>query len=152
MTSDGSISGESQQTRAPEGPGDIERQVAESIQVAAHPQDVAVNLFEANGAVVLVAALPGVMAEDIEVLVEATTLRISAQARTLAPKAYLLHEWHYGPYERLVELPEGFEGDVSASFGNGQLAVRVGRGGRREGALAVQPAGYSDSPGPLLGE
>ena len=122
-------------------PDDIAEQMAAAIQAAARPQNIPVNLFEADGAVVLVAALPGVMATDVEVIVEARGLSISAEARTLAPKAYILHEWHYGPYERFVELPEGFEGDISASFGNGQLAVRVGRGGHRSGAVVVRPTG-----------
>jgi HSP20 family molecular chaperone IbpA len=79
------------------------------------------------------------MADDVEVTVERDRVWLRARNRSLAPKRYLLHEWHYGPYERLVELPEGFEGDASAHFGNGQVALRVGRGGRRGGAVVVLP-------------
>lgn len=115
-------------------------QMADAIQVAARPQDVAVNMYEATGALVVVAPLPGVMAEDISIEVARDSIRIYAEARTLAPKAYLRHEWHYGPYERTVGLPEGFEGEASASFGNGQLALRIGRGGERSSPVIVQPS------------
>lgn len=104
-------------------------------------QQVPVNMYEAERAVVVVAPLPGVMAEDITVTVDDRVLTIAADLRTKAPKDYLLHEWHYGPYERTVELPEGFGGTVQATFGNGQLALRVERGeggGRR--SVQVDPS------------
>ncbi len=91
-------------------------------------QRVPVNMYEADEAVVVVAPLPGVMPDDIEVEVQGRRLSIRAGMRTMAPKNYLLHEWHYGPFERSVDLPGGFGGPAEASFGNGQLAVRVTRG------------------------
>ncbi len=95
---------------------------------AGRPQQVPVNMYEAEQAIVLVAPLPGVMADDITVVVEGGTATIAAEMRTKAEKDYLLHEWHYGPYEREVELPDGFGGRAEASFANGQLALRVERG------------------------
>ena len=95
---------------------------------AGAPQQVPVNMYEAQHALVIVAPLPGVMADDVEVTVEGRTVIIAAAMRTSAPKDYLLHEWHYGPYERRVEIPEGFGGGAEATFANGQLAVRILRG------------------------
>jgi HSP20 family molecular chaperone IbpA len=95
---------------------------------AGQPQSVPVNMYEAEQALVLVAPLPGVMADDIEVVVEGRQATISAAMRSSAPKDYLLHEWHYGPYERVVELPDGFGGSAEATFANGQLALRIERG------------------------
>ena len=92
------------------------------------PQTVPVNMYETDGALVLVAPLPGVMAEDVDVTVEDASATIRAAMRTAAPKDYLLHEWHYGPYERVVELPDGFGGQAEATFANGQLALRIERG------------------------
>ena len=91
-------------------------------------QRVPVNMYEADEALVVVAPLPGVMPSDLDVTVEGRQLTIRAAMRTMAPKDYLLHEWHYGPYERTVNLPDGFGGEATGSFGNGQLAVRVKRG------------------------
>lgn len=95
---------------------------------AGRPQQVPVNMYETERAVVVVAPLPGVMADDVTVTVDDGVVTIAADLRTEAPKDYLLHEWHYGPYERTVELPEGFGGTAEATFANGQLALRVERG------------------------
>jgi HSP20 family molecular chaperone IbpA len=91
------------------------------------PQRVPLNMYEADGAIVLVAPLPGVMADDVEVTVEDRKVTITAAMRTPAVKDYTLHEWHYGPFERTIEVPEGFHGEPTASFGNGQLALRIAR-------------------------
>jgi len=102
------------------------------------PQHVPVNVYEAERALVIVAPLPGVMADDVSVVVEGRSATISAAMRTTAEKDYLVHEWHYGPYERQVELPDGFGGAAEASFANGQLALRVQRGdGRGQGPVTV---------------
>jgi HSP20 family molecular chaperone IbpA len=90
--------------------------------------DVPVNMYETEGAVVVVAPFPGVMPDDVRVELDGRALHLHAEMRTPAPKDYLLHEWHYGPWDRTVDLPEGFAGEANASFGNGQLAVRVLRG------------------------
>ena len=83
------------------------------------------NMYEAEGAMVVVAPLAGVMPDDVNVSLDGNTLTIRAAMRTAAPKDYVLHEWHYGPYERSLDLPDGFGPQVETSFGNGQLAVRV---------------------------
>lgn len=109
---------------------------------AGRPQMVPVNMYEAEQALVLVAPLPGVMADDITVFVEGRTAIITADLRTRAEKDYLLHEWHYGPYERSVEIPDGFGGQAEASFANGQLALRIERGdstGRRRVKISGRP-------------
>lgn len=95
---------------------------------AGRPQQVPVNMYEAARAIVLVAPLPGVMADDVSIIIEGRTATIAADMRTKASKDYLLHEWHYGPYERSVTLPEGFGGPAEATFANGQLALRIERG------------------------
>jgi len=100
---------------------------------AGQPQSVPVNMYEAERALVLVAPLPGVMADDIEVVIDGRRATIAAAMRSSAPKDYLLHEWHYGPYERVVDLPEGFGGPAEATFANGQLALRIERGPATDG-------------------
>jgi HSP20 family molecular chaperone IbpA len=77
------------------------------------------------------------MPDDVEVRVENGTLYIKAAMRSIAQKDYLVHEWHYGPYERQVQLPEGYGGEGSASFGNGQLAIRVKKGSGSSTTIAV---------------
>jgi HSP20 family protein len=108
--------------------------------VAGEAQSIPVNLYVTSGAAVVVAPLPGVMADDITAVIEDGTVTISAEMRTEAPKDYVIHEWHYGPYARTVDLPAGFAGDADATFANGQLALRVtkGEGGGRQ-SVTITP-------------
>jgi HSP20 family molecular chaperone IbpA len=103
------------------------------------PRRVPVNMYETEGALVLVLPLPGVMADDVTIDVEDDRVHVNATQRSPAEKDYITHEWHYGPYERMVSVPGGFGGRVSATFGNGQLAIRIERGGARDGKVVVQP-------------
>jgi HSP20 family protein len=101
--------------------------IQQAVQNAHQPSTVPVNMYEADEAYVVVAAMPGVMPDDIDVRLEGNSLGIFAEMRTPAVKAYLIHEWHYGPYERTIDLPRDCTGKFETSFGNGQLAVRVFR-------------------------
>ncbi|MEW6155407.1 MAG: Hsp20/alpha crystallin family protein [Actinomycetota bacterium] len=103
-----------------------------------HPQRVPVNVYETSAALVVVAPLPAVTAEDVNVELRGRSLRIWAHLRSAAPREYLVHEWDYGGYERELELPAGFGATVEASLANGQLAVRVLRGDP-VGQLQVKP-------------
>src|SRR4051812_30969285 len=91
-------------------------------------QSVPVNMYETDGALVIVASLAGMMADDVDVAVDDGAVTIRAAMRSAAPKDYLLHEWQYGPFERRVEVPTGFGGAAEATFANGQLALRIERG------------------------
>jgi HSP20 family molecular chaperone IbpA len=91
-------------------------------------QTVPINVFETSGAVVVVAPLPAVSADDVTIELRERTLRFWAHLRSAAPRNYLVHEWDYGGYEREVELPDGYGSALEASLGNGQLAIRVLRG------------------------
>lgn len=100
-------------------------------EAAMYPQPVPVNMYEATGAVVVVAMVPAVTAEDVHVEVrpgEPATLRFYAHVRSAGPRDYILHEWEYGGYERELDVPTGFGGGLEATLNNGQLVVRVLRG------------------------
>ena len=103
------------------------------------PQRVPVNMYETEGAIVLVMPMPGVMADDVSIDIEDDRVHVNAAQRTAAEKDYITHEWHYGPYERMVTVPGGFGGPASATFGNGQLAIRIQRGDGRDGKVVIQP-------------
>jgi HSP20 family molecular chaperone IbpA len=106
------------------------------------PQRVPVNVYEASGALVVVAPMPAVRNEDVCVEVRPgspATVRFWAHVRSAGTRDYVLHEWEYGGYERQIELPDGFGGGIEASLRNGQLAVRVLRGACLE-ARSVTPS------------
>jgi HSP20 family molecular chaperone IbpA len=96
-----------------------------------YPQRVPVNVYEATGALVIVAPFPAVTADDVTVEVhrgDPATLRFWAHVRSAPRRDFLVNEWEYGGYERELDLPAGFGGGVEATLNNGQLVVRVLRG------------------------
>lgn len=105
------------------------------------PQQVPVNAYEAPGAFVIVAPMPAVHAEDIHVEMSEHQLRFWAHLRSAAPREYVLHEWQYGGYERVLDIPEAFGSDVEASYTNGQLVIRVLRGDW-EGDVSIRATGH----------
>jgi HSP20 family molecular chaperone IbpA len=110
----------------------------EIVDTTVEPVAFPVNMYEAGDALVIVAPLPAVMPDDVEIDVAPGSVSIKAHVRTAAPKDYLLHEWHYGGLERTVTIPEGFGRDAEASLANGQLALRVLRGDSG-GAMTISP-------------
>ena len=108
-----------------------QERVTEATRATEHlmqPQYVPVNVYETDAALVVVAPLPAVQPDDVNIDLTPGLLRITAHVRSAGPREYLVHEWDYGGYEREIDLPEGFGADVEASLANGQLAVRVLRG------------------------
>lgn len=114
----------------------VRRATAET-EASMRPQAVPVNVYEAGEALVIVAPLPAVKPEDVTVELRLGSIRFWSHLRSAGPREYLVHEWSYGGYERVVELPAGYGSGVEASLANGQLAIRVLRGDAVE--LTVQP-------------
>jgi HSP20 family molecular chaperone IbpA len=100
-------------------------------------QTVPVNVYATDAAVVVVAPLPAVQPSDVTIDVTPGHMRITAHLRSAAPRDYLIHEWHYGGFEREVDIPSGFGAVVEASLANGQLAVRALKGAPQGKVTAV---------------
>jgi HSP20 family molecular chaperone IbpA len=116
--------------------GDVKAST-EAIEASMTPQRVPVNVHETTEALVIVAPLPAVTPKDVTVELRPGAVRFWANLRSAGPRDYLVHEWHYGGYEREVDLPAGFGGGVEATLTNGQLVVRVLRGEAQN--LTIQP-------------
>ena len=105
----------------------------EDVQPAANPhaakQRIPLNVYETTEALVIVAPMPGVAPGGVEVMVSGHELTLRAEVHAPRQREHLVHEWEYGGYERTLLLPEGFGGDLTASLGNGQLAVSVAKSG-----------------------
>ena len=110
----------------------------EAVEASMTPQRVPVNVHETTEALVIVAPLPAVIAKDVTIELKQGSVRFWAHVRSAGPRDYLVHEWHYGGYEREVDLPAGFGGGVEATLTNGQLAIRVLRGEAQ--TLTIQPS------------
>lgn len=103
-------------------------------------QPVPVNMYEASGAVVVIAPLPAVTPDDVTIELRDNILRFWAHLRSAAPRDYILCEWDYGGYEREVPVPDGYGSGLEASMRNGQLAIRVLKGAPTD-VLCVKPNG-----------
>ena len=103
------------------------------------PQLVPVNVYEASGALVVVAPMPAVTADDVTIELRGSTLRFFANLRSAGPREFLVHEWEYGGYEREVDLPDGYGAGVEATLQNGQLAIRVLRGEQSNDVVSAKP-------------
>ena len=117
--------------------GDV-KAATQAAEASMTPQRVPVNVHETTEALVIVAPLPAVTAKDVTVELKPGSVRFWASLRSAGPRDYLVHEWHYGGYEREVDLPAGFGGGVEAMLANGQLAIRVLRG--EPSTLTIQPS------------
>lgn len=103
---------------------------------------VPVNLYETDDALVVVAAMPAVMASDIDVRLDGARLELGARLRSAAPKDYIVQEWAYGDYHRSIDLPREVGGEPTASYGNGQLVVSLPLEGEpHHGDVPVSQAG-----------
>ncbi|MGH2583546.1 MAG: Hsp20/alpha crystallin family protein [Dehalococcoidia bacterium] len=93
-------------------------------------QNVPVNIFESDDVLMIIAPMPGLEDEDIEITVRGNSLTVEGNERAdLKPesgKRYLRHEWRYGPYRRTLELPYAVDANsAEATLGNGVLTVRL---------------------------
>jgi HSP20 family protein len=129
---------------------------------------IPVNLFENNRELMVVAPMPGVAPEDIEVEVTddgRLTLRARQHGEGQERIDYLLREWSYGPYERTIELSLAVDAPrANISYDNGVVAITfpkadatvpgllaVGRTGRTRGLTAGHRGtrgGDDDDPNP----
>ncbi|MFN8040160.1 MAG: Hsp20/alpha crystallin family protein [Acidimicrobiales bacterium] len=97
------------------------------------PQEILVNVYETERAMVVVAPMPGITDSEVHVELQGRRLTISAELRTAAPKDYVRREFDYGSYHRTIDLPHAPGGAPITSLGNGLLAVTVPRVGAPPG-------------------
>jgi HSP20 family protein len=89
----------------------------------------AVDVFEGQDAVKLVAELPGVKPEDVKLSLENNVLTIRGEKKQEAEEnTERVHRYErgYGSFERAFVLPSTVDGDkISAEYRNGVLTVSV---------------------------
>lgn len=94
-----------------------------------------VDIYERPDCLVVVAELPGVAKNDVQVSVEGSTLRIAgSRPKKIPTDTERVHQMEipHGPFERLVELPHGADTDaIDARHGSGYLTVTISRKARQ---------------------
>lgn len=87
-----------------------------------------IDLFEADDAIMLVADMPGVNEQDIEITLEKDHLTISGSMASWAPEGYrpVYSEFCQGEYMRSFLLSDNIDRDnIEASFKNGVLRLSL---------------------------
>lgn len=105
-----------------------ERLPQEPIPAPAALRRPAVRIAEHDAAFDLVADLPGVKADAVEVTIErgVLTLRGSAASRRPDQGEQLWSEFDAGIFERSFELPAGIDADhITATTSNGQVRLTL---------------------------
>jgi HSP20 family molecular chaperone IbpA len=90
-----------------------------------------VNVFATTTSTVVVAPLPGVMAEHVQVVVSDRQVTITAERDVDGEHDYLLHEWNAKGFERTIDLPDDVGWPITAAVANGQLTITLARRGTR---------------------
>lgn len=89
--------------------------------------DLAVDLFEKNGALVAQMNLPGVAVHDVDIVVEDNTLRISGsrqEERETNEKDFYSKEIKRGSFSRSLRLPKTVDSEkIDASYEDGVLKI-----------------------------
>ncbi len=87
------------------------------------------DVYITDSGLVIKVELAGMKSENLEINVEGNRLRISGSRPDCcrAPKcSFLMMEINYGPFERLIELPAGYDlSQAKAAYLNGFLRIDV---------------------------
>jgi HSP20 family protein len=95
----------------------------------ARPKVMPVDIEEHNGVFHIVAEVPGVKKEDINISVENNVLKISAQSdseKKKDSKGYKYYERRSGKYERSFKLEDDLDSSkINATYENGLLKLEI---------------------------
>lgn len=87
------------------------------------------DVYTTEDGLVIKVELSGMRREDLELSVEGNHLRITGQREDNCRPAkcnYRVMEINYGPFETVIEMPEGYDlGRAKAAYQNGFLRVDV---------------------------
>ena len=102
-----------------------------------------VDIFEREGLLVVEVEIPGVDPGDIDVSIDAETLRIRAVRevdREITEDSYYLVERATGVFQRSIRLPSEVDADrAKASYENGLLTVTVPKAASRNpGRVSIE--------------
>ncbi|HUT87935.1 MAG TPA: Hsp20/alpha crystallin family protein, partial [Thermoguttaceae bacterium] len=94
----------------------------------------AVDVYESDGHLVIRVDLPGIVEDDVDIMVDERTVVIRGERDHPAdavPGRYHRREWPYGLFERRIDLPAPVLPEmVSASYADGVFQIRLPIAGR----------------------
>lgn len=92
-------------------------------------ENLAVDVYDKDGTIVVVANLPGIDKKDVDIHITDDVLTIKAEHREVKEvdeKAYYLRERRYGLVQRSLHLPADVDADKAmAKFKDGTLTLEI---------------------------
>lgn len=111
------------------GGSDIETATNDWFSQSDSEGQLAVDVYQTAGEIVVKAPVAGVAAEDINISVKPDSVTISGERKEekeVSAEGYLARECFWGTFSRIVSLPtEGEPERAKATFKNGILTVRI---------------------------
>lgn len=87
------------------------------------------DVYKSKEWVIVRLAIPDVIEDDIDIFVDAHKLIIRGfrePPRGMRPDEFLISEWHYGFFEKEVDLPCAVDcTQFKASYAEGTLTIRI---------------------------
>jgi HSP20 family protein len=108
----------------------VTRSILSGHEASARPHWVPnTDVYETDSGLVVKVELAGMRSEHLEITVEGSRLRISGNRPDgcrSAKASFLVMEINYGPFEVVLELPEGYDLSLAkAAYLNGFLRIDV---------------------------
>lgn len=101
------------------------------------PNELASDVYEKNGNVIVEINAPGIKQDDISLTVESDYVKVSASRKEETKreeKDYFVKEIRKGNFERIIDLPVSVDAEkAKAEFKNGTLTVTVPKLNKKEG-------------------
>ena len=94
-------------------------------------EQLALDVFDQNGNLVVKAAIPGVKPDDVDITIDdgvLTILATTTEEKDIKQDDYYMREYHAGTVKRSVRLPQDVMADQATStFENGMLRLVIPR-------------------------
>lgn len=91
--------------------------------------ELVLDLYETDKDLVVLSAIAGIKAEDLDILIEKDLLRIRGNRQKLKEtegKNYFFQEIYWGPFSREIILPKEVDGQrAQASMKEGILIIKI---------------------------
>ncbi len=119
------------------------------------PRPLPLDVYSIPDAAVIIAAVPGMNSQDLEVTVNQNTITVSGRLPSAVESeqgqgaTWYLHELWHGPFRRSVTLPfEVDAGQAEATFEDGIVRIVLPKAGRaKPQRIAIKTAGGQEAIG-----
>lgn len=104
--------------------------------------ELAVDVYQTDGEIVIEAPVAGVNIEDLEIVIERDSIKIKGnreRPQKIEEEKYLIKECYFGPFSREIILPVEVDGSrAKASMKEGILKIKVPKIERKKRKIEIE--------------